>query len=105
MKAAEKILSTAANTVGRRLGDLSVEALGLGATSSSHTGFMAGLDTSGETGPPTAPATVQRPTTLTQIDPWGLVMKWGGPALVVLVGVVVFKAAWSWAGTAGRCTK
>lgn len=103
MKTAEKILTTAATTVGKRLGDIGVEALGLVSSSGPRVGVLAGLDMAGETATSPAPSTVQRPATLTQVDPWGLVMKWGGPALTVALGLVALRAAWSWAGSFGKC--
>lgn len=104
---AEKVLSTAATTMGKGLGEAGLGMLlGDAAPRTSRGGAMSGLaDPVPAAAPVQAPSREATPVRRLQVDPWAILIEWGGPLLVVGLGVVVFKAAWSWASTAGECSK
>jgi hypothetical protein len=103
---AEKVLSTAATTMGKGLGEAGLGMLLGDVSRTSRGGSMSGLVDSIETAAPvSAPNKEAPPARRLQVDPWAVLLKWGGPLLVVGLGLVGLKAAWSWASTAGKCSK
>jgi len=101
---AEKVLNVAATTFGKGIGEAGLGAILGDVSPRSNGGVLAGLGAVEAPSPAsTVPGPVQRQTV--HVDPWAILLRWGGPTLVVALGLVALKAAWSWAGTAGRCTK
>jgi hypothetical protein len=105
---ADKVMNVAATTVGKGLGEVGLGLL-LGDVPRprqvSQGGPLSGLTDTVEEAVTPAQKTAAQPRQVVTVDPWAVLLKWGGPLLAVGLGLVAFKAAWSWAGTAGRCTK
>jgi len=101
---AEKVLNVAATTFAKGIGTAGLDAVLKTVSPRVGGGVMAGLEAVEAQSPASAaPGPVQH--RIANVDPWAFLERWGGPVLVIALGVVAFRFGWKWAGTAGGCKK